>query len=440
MNQFQFVKPLCAILLSLLSLMCVNAWGQAVPADEPSGDLWNIIQVDPSNFPAGFMPPTEFQALTLNESRLQQLVEAAPQEESSGRVPSSVVIRVPLPNGSFAEAAVVRTLLMEPALARQFPQIQSYIFRDAISGATGHMAHGPGGFYMASLAQGQLIRIEPVQTTGGQIYLSYFDHNRTDGANDFPIVHPEIGHDDDDHPVPVPITLPSTINGALNNFALQPVVAQNALSSGDQLRTYRLAAATTAEFYQARGGNNLSVLFSLVVDILGTNAVLESEVATRLVISLASLDLFYTNANTDPFLNPAGQCAISGSACNGNGDCPGVGDSCNGPGQCSINGNACANNSNCTAVGEVCNIRTTCQLRNDNRDNMIALHNANILTHDQYDLSVLFAVSNPGVRGGCAWYVVCLEGNTDHKARGMVTAGSNGTGRGDLLGSHTGDK
>jgi Metallo-peptidase family M12B Reprolysin-like len=59
---------------------------------------------------------------------------------------------------------------------------------------------------------------------------------------------------------------------------------------------------------------------------------------------------------------------------------------------------------------------------------MIALHNNATIDHSEYDLSVLTAVSRPGVRGGCAWYVVCLEGNTDHKASGMVTSDSGGTG------------
>jgi hypothetical protein len=87
------------------------------------------------------------------------------------------------------------------------------------------------------------------------VYLSYEDALRRDGANE--IHFPPGEHDHDDPPLPVP---------ALAALDL-PQVSQ--VTSGGQLRVYRLAAATTGELYQARGGNDLSVLFSIIVDVLG---------------------------------------------------------------------------------------------------------------------------------------------------------------------------
>lgn len=386
MNITRITRLLGVSMLGLLLMLGVKAWSQSV------GHPWEIVEIDPAIFPEDFVPPEEFLALTLNEALLEELLADAPREVF-GEVPAGVSIPLPLPNGLFAEVTVASTLLMERTLADQFPEIQTYVFFDEAMGTSGHMALGPGGFYSAARTQGQLVRIEPVQTESGPVYLSYFDALRRDGVNDDIIVHPPDAHDDHDEPVPVAATT--------RNFSVQNV-GVNQLTSGGQLRIYRLAAATTAEFYQARGGSDPSVLFSLVVDLLGTNAVFEPEVATRLVLAQASRDVFYTDPSNDPFDNDPAQCSISGNICNSNDDCD--------------------DNETCSAN------RTTCQLRDDNRNNMIALHNANTITHDQYDLSVLFAVSRPGVRGGCAWYVVCLEGNTDHKARGMVTARSGGTG------------
>lgn len=357
--------------------------------------IWDIADVT-HTLPAGFIPPEEYLAFTLDEALLRERLAEAPRETFGAGV-SSLIIPVPLPDGRFAEAGVARSMLMEPALAAEFPEISTYVFHDPLFGTSGHMALGPGGFYLVGRSGGQLLRIEPVQTSEGPVYLSYLDALRRDGANDDVRTHPPIG--DDDHEDDDPGAPPGP--ALAQNFGIQNLGISQ-LSSGGQLRIYRLAAATTAEFYQARGGNNLSVLFSLVIDLLGANAVFEPEVATRLILSLASLDVFYDDPNTSPFFNA--------------------------PPQCSVNGNACTSDADCdTDNGETCNIRTTCQLRDDNRNNMIALHNNGTVTHDQYDLSVLFAVSRPGVSGGCAWYVVCLEGNSNHKARGMVTSGDGGT-------------
>jgi hypothetical protein len=370
-----------AAALGLLLLAPGEARGQT-PGDNP----WTIVDVDREDLPADFIPPADFLALTLDQSLLEELLADAPRE-SFGQVPSDVFVPLPLPDETFAVGGVASSSLMEPALAAQFPEIQTWVFHDLLSGASGHLALGPGGFHAALRNVGKLVKIEPVQTSAGLVYLSYEDALRLDGANE--IHFPPGEHDHDDPPPPVPVVAPAGVAAAV--------------TSGTQLRVYRLAAATTGELYQARGGNDLSVLFSIIVDVLGANAVFEPEVATRLIIALASLDVFYSNPATDPFFN--------------------------GPPVCSVNGNACTSDDDCdTDNGETCSIRTTCGLRDDNRDNMIALHNNATIDHSEYDLSVLTAVSRPGVRGGCAWYVVCLEGNTDHKARGMVTSGSGGTG------------
>jgi hypothetical protein len=136
------------------------------------------------------------------------------------------------------------------------------------------MALGPAGFHAIAQHRGHLLRIDPFATTAGRVYLGYRDRDRTD----------------DEHPPTPGIPLASALAGApTGNFAI-----------GNTLRTYRLAAATTGEFFQAReqGFGTLGVLFSLVVDVMGVNAVFEPELGVRLVISLASLDVFYDDPMT----------------------------------------------------------------------------------------------------------------------------------------------
>lgn len=95
----------------------------------PDG-LWEII--DDVEFPAGFSPPTEFVAATLDQGALAAILAAAPLERL-GVVDPAVQITIPSPDGDFPFVAVANTLMMERALANDFPEIQTYRF-DSVDG------------------------------------------------------------------------------------------------------------------------------------------------------------------------------------------------------------------------------------------------------------------------------------------------------------------
>src|SRR5690606_2161352 len=115
-----------------------------------------------------------------------------------------------------------------------FPEIKTYAFESRGSPhVAGHMAVGPGGVHVAAQTMHGLMRLEPVQTVDGMtVYLSYLDANRTDGLN----LPQEPSDRDHDHGPPPGGPVPQ---------ALLQGVALSAVESGDQLRVYRLAAATT---------------------------------------------------------------------------------------------------------------------------------------------------------------------------------------------------
>ncbi|MGR9107762.1 MAG: hypothetical protein ACU843_12595 [Gammaproteobacteria bacterium] len=97
-----------------------------------------------------------------------------------------------------------------------------------------------------------MLRIDPVQTSAGVLYVSYYDHDRTDGRNDFEHVSNEQPGNPNDrggidiHSVPVASTIDPFRFFAL---AAPPELAVTDIDS--QLRIYRFAATTTGEFYQA---------------------------------------------------------------------------------------------------------------------------------------------------------------------------------------------
>jgi hypothetical protein len=362
---------LVALMLALVAGGAgVTVLGQTTepPGSSPDG-LWQVL--DEVDLPPRFSAPTAFVALSLDAGLLETLLADAPRE-TFGPIPPHTQIWLPLAAGGFAQVAVAQSQLMEPALASQFPEIKTYVFSGGENGIAGQFALGPNGLHASAQTPVGVLKIDPVETAAGRVYLSYLDRDRTDGANDFE-------HTDDrtePEPEPVPAPPPALAQ------ALAPTVT--ALTAGQNLRIYRLAASTTGEFYQARDtGNGLvDVVSSLVADLAGANAILEPEVSVRLILAAASLDVIYDDPNTDPFDNTA----------------------------------------------------APCDLRNDNRDNMKA-----VLDDGDYDLGFLFATKSGGGAGGCAWYVVCLTTNdTLHKARGAGQMGNNGTNSASGLLAHEG--
>jgi reprolysin-like metallo-peptidase family M12B/hemolysin type calcium-binding protein len=285
-----------ALVLPLLLAIAIPipAWSQTPgdPTRSPDG-LWQAL--DEVEFPESYSPPTSFVALSLNGALLEALLANAPRE-TFGPIPPQTQSWLPLAAGGFAQASVAQSQLMEAALASQFPQIKTYVF--AGEGIAGHLVLGPSGAHLSAQIGTELWRVEPVETVAGRVYVSYFDRDRTDGAN--VIVHDPAMHENEEPP-PVP---------ALAALALQ-APAQLALEAGQELRIYRLAASTTGEFYQARDTDDGldDVMESLTIDIAGANAVFEPEVSVRLILAAASLDVIYDDPNTDPFDN-------SDTACN----------------------------------------------------------------------------------------------------------------------------
>lgn len=362
-----------ALLLSLFAT-CVAfpARGQSSP-----DGLWQVEHN--AQFPPRYSPPSALNALRLDAGRLGARIETVPRE-TFGPIPRAVLLSLPLPDGSFATVAMAETQMMEPALAAQFPQIRTYIF-DSQGGVTGQMALGPRGVFVTAQTPAGLVRVEPVETSAGRIYVSYFDRHRTDGAD---VIEHDPHMPEGDTPSVPAVTGAVAVALAQAGFAPVPQIA-----AGNQLRIYRLAASTTGEFYQGRDTGNglLDVLFSLIIDLIGANAVFEPEVSVRLILSLASLDVIYDDPDTDPFQQD---------------DDPNTDD-----GDPDTSGDV---------EGEACDLREA------NRANMQA-----VLNDADYDLGFLFAARSGNGANGCAWYVVCLTtDNTLHKARGAGKMGNNG--------------
>ena len=260
----------------------------------PDG-MWQTLPA--VQLPPRFPAPTAFVPLTLDEMLLEARLRGTPRE-TFGPIPPQTMIYLPRASGGFVQIALAQSQLLEPGLASQYPHIRTYVFEDEREGFTGHITVGTRGVFISGQTDDGILRVEPVETAGGRVYLSYRDQDRTDGANDF--------HQDHDHtPPPVPV---HGFSAAL----VAQIQANASVVAGTQLRIYRLAASTTGEFFEARdaGGGQADVLSSIVADVAGANAVFEPEVSVRLVVADVSDDVMYSDPDTDPFDNTQSPCTL----------------------------------------------------------------------------------------------------------------------------------
>jgi len=227
----------------------------------------------------------------LNLGALDARLSMAPHENRVRVEVSPVFVSLPLPDGTFSRFAVAESPILEPALAARFPEIRTY----ALAGVDrpslrGRLEATPHGIHAMVLTGEGTALVDPLPGSRGVLYRS-----RTDpGA---PIV---CGVEEG---IAGGGLLPPATRTDLTDEARSWTAAAATPASGGTLRTYRMAVATTGEYYQARGGNDLDVLASIVVVMNRVNLVFQTEVAVSFVLAANTTDLFFTDKDADGYAN-----------------------------------------------------------------------------------------------------------------------------------------
>lgn len=234
--------------------------------------------------------PIFYRTVELNVPHLEDVLKQAPMEFTEASKTEKVVLSLPMPDGTSSRFYIVNSPIMEPELAVKYPEIQTYAGQGIDDPtATVRFDLTPAGFHAMILSENGTVFIDPYSKGNIDNYISYY-------KKDFIVPESKRGeficNFEPDFDIAKEIS--------------ELMLTNNLKYSGTQLRTYRLAVATTGEYTTYHGGTVEKGLAAVVTSINRVNGVYEKEVAVRMVLVANNNLIIYTNASTDPYTNTNG--------------------------------------------------------------------------------------------------------------------------------------
>ena len=206
--------------------------------------------------------------------RLRNILSQAPRHQSGGsarRQPTSTFIYLPSPDGGFAQFSIRRSQVLSPQMEVRFPEITTYR-GEAVNDASTTVVLDltPAGFHAQVLQYGSRWFVDPKFKGNDELYVSYFKASKGEARQ---------------------CLLDSTSPGIL------PHSSGVQSRSGDVLRSYALAIATTGEYTQFFG-SSAAATSAVVTTINRVTGIYEKELGITFTIPFISA---YPDPATDPF-------------------------------------------------------------------------------------------------------------------------------------------
>ncbi|MEM7654953.1 MAG: reprolysin-like metallopeptidase [Bacteroidota bacterium] len=226
--------------------------------------------------------PNAYASFQLEESQWVNHLTQAPMEFTAMARNQSHIVEIPMPDGSMQEFRIVESPIMAPGLAAKYPELKTWSGQGIDDpSASIRMDHTPKGFHGMILSPHGTVFIDPYSSASTSHYISYY--KRDFSSDKFTQTRCGLTVDEAN-------ALPAT----------------TARQTGEELRTYRLAMATTGEYTAFHGGTVASALAAIVTTMNRVNGVYEMEVAVRMELVANTDQLIYTNAGSDPYTNNNG--------------------------------------------------------------------------------------------------------------------------------------
>ncbi|MAD94991.1 MAG: hypothetical protein CML33_05795, partial [Rhodobacteraceae bacterium] len=201
-------------------------------------------------------------------------------------------IELPSPDGGYREFEFRPAGTMSPGLAQKFPNISAFSGRSLDKGdANAQMEVTPAGVSVQVLASGGRWMIDPSDQSDTSKVKSYFARDAKRGKNPF-----QCGVTGHDHKADI-----RDKNRLKSRPSLRTQATRQSRSRGAELRTYRLAVATTGEYSEYHGDSVEDSLSAVVKVVNRVNGIFNSEVSVGFELIENNDEIIFTDAETDPF-------------------------------------------------------------------------------------------------------------------------------------------
>jgi len=217
---------------------------------------------------------TDTLEVSLDITQIQQIVKNAPIFDLNQNRSSKKQISIPTLDGKTADFYVYETISMEEPLYSKFPSIRSYIIVNTDDpNYRGRLSTGNDQIHIMTRQDGEYEFIEPNKSNKKyNLYLGSPEKT-----------HLSCGVDE----------VEKQIRESQNRSA------QTSFTNGTTLRTYRIAIATTGEFYQAQGNNNTAVLAKINNYLNLLNDIYEDELAAHFNLIGNNTAIMFSDPATD---------------------------------------------------------------------------------------------------------------------------------------------
>jgi Metallo-peptidase family M12B Reprolysin-like len=266
-----------AIALGFLQASNFAATKSKVAANNQKSTLWQQkTDGEVQSIGRRFITPGKYLVYGLDRNNMSGILDQAPLEFSaeSARV-KPVVLEIPAPDGTMMRFRIEDSPIMSAEVAAQFPgwkTFQGYGIDDPT--ATARFDFTPSGFHAYVLSNSGTFAIDPYQENDRGNYIAYYKKDLTRDPSLHCSLDEEVTRTDE-----------------------TPTVDAPAFSNGAQLRTYRLAVASTFEYTTFFGGAT-QAFNQIVISVNRITGVYRKELAVSFTLVSTTNTLYTANPET----------------------------------------------------------------------------------------------------------------------------------------------
>ena len=283
-----------------LLLACMGMFQPALAAKPSPDGVWDEVAEAgiARSTAARQIVPHRYRTLRLSRNAFDQRVMGAPMERDVAVIRSQTTLSLPMPDGSYADFRIAESPVMAPALAKKYPQIRTWVAQGVDDpSATARLDMTPKGFHAQIISWQGTSYVDPYQPGDTDNYIAYRKNDYDSGKQMLCEVDGSA------------ISSKEVADPAMRGKA-------TALSSGANLRTYRLAVAATGEYTVFHGGSVVDGLSGIVSTINRVTGIYEREVSVRFQLVANEDQIIFTDAGSDPYANTSGDLSANVSTIN----------------------------------------------------------------------------------------------------------------------------